>query len=237
MNPHGAVTAQLVLFGELASERTAREREERAFQCLDCDVDTLAIREYYFVRSAVWAEANPGIQGMLCIACLERRLGRHLGPHDFEEGACNQWWAQMISDRLRSRMTDRQPSPTMPAGDTPSLHPGLRRNGACYGRRPGVDATLRTLAFEPRLTDPNFTARKGARSKSRPHDTARPLRRIQASPRTRRLPSRPTRRRRRPIILTIRAGCTLKSRASSPRTVLSREHSSPAGFVRARPTP
>jgi hypothetical protein len=66
----------------------------------------------------------------------------------------------MISDRLRSRMTDRQPSPTMPAGDTPSLHPGLRRNGACYGRRPGVDATLRTLAFEPRLTDPNFTARK-----------------------------------------------------------------------------
>jgi hypothetical protein len=53
------------------------------FACLDCGVDTGRINEYYMVTDEAWLSANPLEDGMLCIGCLEGRLGRRLTPEDF----------------------------------------------------------------------------------------------------------------------------------------------------------
>jgi hypothetical protein len=57
------------------------EKCERRFRCRDCGLDTGAgpgeIGEYYSVHDAVWAAARmQRDDGMLCIGCLETRLGR-----------------------------------------------------------------------------------------------------------------------------------------------------------------
>jgi hypothetical protein len=51
--------------------------------CLDCSKDTFD--EYYRVRNFLWRRAVDRSQrhGMLCLACLERRLGRFLRLEDY----------------------------------------------------------------------------------------------------------------------------------------------------------
>jgi hypothetical protein len=54
--------------------------------CLDCDKDTFKDNEdYYFLRNRLWRSLVPREErhGMLCRACVERRLGRPLAPEDF----------------------------------------------------------------------------------------------------------------------------------------------------------
>jgi hypothetical protein len=46
-------------------------------------VDTDAIDEYYMVHDRVWEHATNGLDGHLCIGCLERRLGRTRQASDF----------------------------------------------------------------------------------------------------------------------------------------------------------
>jgi hypothetical protein len=75
------------------------------FNCVDCGVDTLAIGEYYMVKDEVWEQAwvdrrrqrgprhwslrrsrrkqRHGRREILCIACLEVRIGRTLTRDDF----------------------------------------------------------------------------------------------------------------------------------------------------------
>lgn len=60
------------------------EEIDARFICLDCKVDTSAINEYYMVHDHVWlAVVNSKTTGMLCIGCLEKRLGRTLKFADF----------------------------------------------------------------------------------------------------------------------------------------------------------
>ena len=60
--------------------------------------------EIYAVRKAVWTAAGMKTYGgCLCIGCLERRLGRRLGPKDFPRGhPFNQTWFP-ASPRLKRR--------------------------------------------------------------------------------------------------------------------------------------
>ena len=56
--------------------------------CRDCGIDTVRAGETYMVRDELWptgrSDGSPGpMDGTLCIACLERRLGRALVPGDF----------------------------------------------------------------------------------------------------------------------------------------------------------
>lgn len=80
--------------------------------CADCGVDTYAIDEYYMVRHDVWQAAGghrcsprcadwPDHSVMLCIGCLEQRLGRELCATDFLGAPCNQG---ARSVRMRARM-------------------------------------------------------------------------------------------------------------------------------------
>ena len=54
------------------------------YHCVDCEKDTNASGEHYYVVNDVWATSGlaPG-GGMLCLACLERRIGRLLSKKDF----------------------------------------------------------------------------------------------------------------------------------------------------------
>lgn len=76
------------------------ERDGR-FNCLDCGIDT--IDEYYSVWDDVWLRANPSGDGMLCIGCLERRLGRRLTALDFTAAPIN---FERRGPRVRERICE-----------------------------------------------------------------------------------------------------------------------------------
>jgi hypothetical protein len=77
--------------------------------CGGCGVDTDALGEYYMVKDELWEQAWPGSTGssdLLCIGCLEERLGRKLTPADFADCGLNH--KQRIfarSARLRDRLS------------------------------------------------------------------------------------------------------------------------------------
>ena len=101
-------------------------------KCADCEVDTFDIGEYYMVRHDLWAVAWAGrrvncdcgaidtVDGsqcvfefddmsgrrcreVLCIGCLEHRLGRTLTRNDFTDCRLNAP-NEFTSARLRSRL-------------------------------------------------------------------------------------------------------------------------------------
>lgn len=60
------------------------------FDCVDCKVNTAANDEYYMVHSHVWKQTGLGPHGgMLCIGCLEERIGRKLTSADFTDAPIN----------------------------------------------------------------------------------------------------------------------------------------------------
>lgn len=83
--------------------------------CADCGAGTNQIHENYMVRPDVWEQAWAGRrkpwhgkipgQEILCIGCLERRIGRTLMRRDFTDAPINDPDDPDISDRLRSRLS------------------------------------------------------------------------------------------------------------------------------------
>lgn len=67
------------------------------FRCFGCDRDTDEMGEYYIVHKRLWKAY--GVEGMLCIGCFEKRLGRRLTPADFTKCAVN------TSDKYGHRST------------------------------------------------------------------------------------------------------------------------------------
>ncbi len=82
--------------------------EEPWMPCWDCGTETSQY-EYYMVCDDVWADAagtelfmRMGV--FFCIGCLEKRLGRELGPADFTDCLLNiDRDAFMTSERLLDR--------------------------------------------------------------------------------------------------------------------------------------
>lgn len=72
------------------------------FLCLDCKVDTSEIYEYYMVKDEIWPIGT--YDGMLCIGCLETRIGRELNVNDFPFVNVNCNWFSPHSERLESRL-------------------------------------------------------------------------------------------------------------------------------------
>ena len=87
--------------------------------CADCAVGTMTLGEYYMVRDRVWEQAWRGRrkswhgqiagQEILCIGCLEQRIGRTLMASDFIDAPVNDPNKPNISERLRNRLTDDCP--------------------------------------------------------------------------------------------------------------------------------
>lgn len=90
--------------------------------CADCGIDTHTINEWYMVTDAVWETAwvgrrlpcpphhwLPGLE-ILCIGCLEQRIGRTLTSDDFLDAPVNDPAKFGISKRLLNRLTAKQAS-------------------------------------------------------------------------------------------------------------------------------
>jgi hypothetical protein len=46
--------------------------------CLECGIDCSAADETYMVKDTVWPIGD--LDGMLCVGCIEQRIGRRLTP-------------------------------------------------------------------------------------------------------------------------------------------------------------
>lgn len=60
--------------------------------------------EYYFIRTELWLTVVPSVKGMLCVGCLETRLGRTLTAADFTDAYINQPGYIAQSTRLLNRL-------------------------------------------------------------------------------------------------------------------------------------
>lgn len=77
----------------------------RKWKCLDCKVDTGQIHEHYFINTDTWIKVVGPKSGMLCIGCLETRLGRELNARDFTSCSIN---SLMVAGTSKSaRLVDR----------------------------------------------------------------------------------------------------------------------------------
>lgn len=77
----------------------------RKFICTDCKVDTGKIFEHYFIHTELWLSVMPSIKGMLCVGCIEQRLGRLLNALDFTDASINSAKHEPKSQRLMNRLT------------------------------------------------------------------------------------------------------------------------------------
>lgn len=73
----------------------------KMFFCIDCGFDTFQ-NEYYVVKDEIWPIKQNG--GMLCIGCLEKRIGRSLTKDDFTDCLVNtdlRPRSKRLQDRLK----------------------------------------------------------------------------------------------------------------------------------------
>lgn len=76
------------------------------FACLDCREDVSKIKEYCMLVDSTWYLIHNSAKGMLCVGCIESRLGRRLIPDDFNESYLNRSRSFERSARLLDRMTN-----------------------------------------------------------------------------------------------------------------------------------
>lgn len=72
-------------------------------ECVLCGVDTTAINEYYMINNDLWKQYGAH-SGMMCIGCLEERLGRKLTKDDFSDALLNSDFRFQRSERLADRL-------------------------------------------------------------------------------------------------------------------------------------
>jgi hypothetical protein len=63
--------------------------------CMDCGKDTFQSEEYFMLWYKVWRSINYKIEGMLCLNCVEMRLGRQLASSDFNRATINSEQAKL----------------------------------------------------------------------------------------------------------------------------------------------
>jgi hypothetical protein len=73
---------------------------------MDCHIDTNKSESYYMVRDGLWLSVNRNVDGMLCLPCLERRLGRSLRAFDFTRAPINERQARVCAD-IAERLSRR----------------------------------------------------------------------------------------------------------------------------------
>jgi hypothetical protein len=75
-------------------------------RCGDCGTDTIESGEFYMVHDALWAQAQSAGRpcDLLCVGCIEARIGRRLRANDFNAAPLNGFAACGRSARLRARL-------------------------------------------------------------------------------------------------------------------------------------
>ena len=92
------------------SDRKRKHEAMLQTKCLDCREVTTTSRasEYYMVHDDLWKTANADVVGMICVGCLEKRIGRQLNPLVFSDCPLNHY-----THGKSERLTQRQ----KPTGD------------------------------------------------------------------------------------------------------------------------
>jgi hypothetical protein len=70
---------------------------------MDCGQNTFESGEYFSIKDALWRHINPVIIGILCLDCVEARLGRLLRRSDFSAAPINAKYAEScaaLAERL-----------------------------------------------------------------------------------------------------------------------------------------
>jgi len=109
-------------------------------RCYDCGAGAILIREWFDVHDTVWELAWQGPhqrkpwqwargQSVLCIGCLENRLGRTLCASDFTAALVNYPDKEGISERMYQRLTATESLPL----DQPA--PEKRKRGRPLGTK------------------------------------------------------------------------------------------------------
>lgn len=87
------------------SNITTAIKSYQDFDCMDCGINTSRIEEYYMVLQKLWEWATgKQSKGILCIGCLEGRIGRRLTQKDFIDCPVNNDNTTRKSERLLSRI-------------------------------------------------------------------------------------------------------------------------------------
>ena len=80
--------AIVFLYGMAEDATVAMMAREDQFRCVDCRKDTNKSGEYYTVKDEVWATSGLAPHGgMLCLRCLEKRIGRELNVEELWRSA------------------------------------------------------------------------------------------------------------------------------------------------------
>ena len=112
------------------------------FSCEDCGSD---YDEHYMVQNDIWKAYGAG-DGMLCIGCLEKRIGRKLRRQDFIDLPINEINPETQSLRLQDRLSTE-----------PSRQRLLRMIGArCH--IPIADAKTASVRHRARILDRIYAA-------------------------------------------------------------------------------
>lgn len=85
-----------------------RELPRSFYPCDDCGLLTApddGPDEWYTVRDDVWSAAGASPDDILCVGCLEQRLGRELCSRDFIPSILNDPGYGRHSERLVDRLT------------------------------------------------------------------------------------------------------------------------------------
>jgi hypothetical protein len=88
------------------------KKNRNKWLCLDCKRDTSSrgLSEHYFVNLDLWMSVVGSKTGMLCIGCLEKRIGRKLIPSDFPNVHINRISTAGMSIRLIDRISPMRKS-------------------------------------------------------------------------------------------------------------------------------
>lgn len=72
--------------------------------CDECSVNCAETYEDFMVQHELWLSVCKKKE-VLCVGCLEERLGRKLNKHDFLFVPINNYFAYVKSERLYDRLT------------------------------------------------------------------------------------------------------------------------------------
>jgi hypothetical protein len=81
--------------------------EDDAHPCKDCGVATAPCHgphEHYMVHDKLWCSAGVTEHEILCIGCLEKRLGRELAGEDFSQHAPTNIETHRCTPRMQDRL-------------------------------------------------------------------------------------------------------------------------------------
>lgn len=127
---HGGPSDEYMPLELLRIALDAAELLDAGWKCFSCDQDAFAMGEDYYVRDDLWK--TYGVEGILCIGCLETRMGRKLTPEDFYGGGPN-----------RRQLTEQEIEGIREWRARMGYTPSERLLDRCGGDYPGMDGYVK----------------------------------------------------------------------------------------------